>query len=361
MSRSEPDVTARSDKHRADDSSSSSTYTAKIRLRSSEFRKKREEGWRDLEAFITKAEKRGIKALPAADLQRLPVLYRSALSSLSVARSIAQDRNLLTYLENLTLRSFIVVYGPRSSLFRAIGQFFARDFPRAVRAGGWHILIAFAALMVGTIAGFALVMIDQSWFDSFVPGWIAHSRGPDASVEVLRESIFPEKFPGFAETFGAFASFLFLHNSTVGVLTLVLGFAVGIPSVLLTIQQGTMLGAMIAAFHMHGLTVDFIGWLSIHGVTELSAIVLCCAGGLMIGEKMLFPGRYSRMDAVRRNGHLAAQVVIGAIFMLLIAGILEGGFRQLITDTPTRYAIGGASGLVWLSYFLFSGRRGAHR
>lgn len=331
-------------------------YTAKIRLRSSEFRKKREAGWRDLDAFITKAEKRGIKALPARDLQRLPVLYRSALSSLSVARSIALDRNLLNYLENLTLRAFIVVYGPRTGLLRSFASFFSRDFPQAVRGAGWHILIAFAALAVGTIAGFTLVKMDPNWYRAFVPDWLAGSRGPSASYETLKESLFPEKFPGFAETFGAFASYLFLHNATVALITLVLGFAIGIAGILLTIKQGLMLGAFVAIFEKHGLTVDVIGWLSIHGVTELTAIILACAAGLMIGEKMLFPGRYSRMEAMRQHGHRAAQVTLGAIFMLFIAGILEGGFRQYITDTPTRYLIGGLSGVLWLAYFLLAGR-----
>ena len=32
----------------------------------------------------------------------------------------------------------------------------------------------------------------------------------------------------------------------------------------------------------------------------------------------------------------------GAVLMLLVAGILEGGFRQLIANTEARFAIGGA-------------------
>lgn len=334
-------------------------YKAKIRLRSSEFRKKREDGWRELETFITRAEKRGIKSLPAADLQRLPVLYRSALSSLSVARSIALDRNLLIYLENLTLRAFIVVYGPRTGLFSSIGSFFARDFPRAVRAGGWHTLIAFFVFLVGNIAAFALVVKDPSWFHSFVPAWLSAGRGPGATREAL-EAVIYAKYPGFVESFGAFSSYLFMHNSKVGILTFCLGFAAGIPTLLLTMSQGTMMGAFVASHYFHGLTVDCLAWLSIHGVTEIGAILLCCAGGLMIAEKVLFPGRYSRLDAVRQKGHQAAHVVIGAMFMLVVAAILEGGFRQLIATTEWRFAVGGATGLLWLAYFTFAGRRRAH-
>src|SRR6266478_558318 len=84
-------------------------------LKSSEFRKGREAGWRDLETLVRRVERRGMRSLSLDELQRLPILYRTALSSLSVSRTIALDRNLLLYLENLALRAFLVVYGPRIS------------------------------------------------------------------------------------------------------------------------------------------------------------------------------------------------------------------------------------------------------
>src|SRR5262249_18599608 len=61
-------------------------------LKSSEFRKGRAEGWRELEGLIDRVERRGVRALSLDELQRLPILYRAALSSLSVARTIALDR-----------------------------------------------------------------------------------------------------------------------------------------------------------------------------------------------------------------------------------------------------------------------------
>ena len=72
-------------------------------------------------------------ALTPEDLERLPLLYRSALSSLSVARAIALDRYLLLYLEDLALRAYLVVYGPRSGLLEGCGDFSAGVFPPRCR------------------------------------------------------------------------------------------------------------------------------------------------------------------------------------------------------------------------------------
>src|SRR5690242_15925579 len=117
-----------------------------IVLKSSEFRKGREAGWRELEGLVGRVERRGVRALTLDELQRLPILYRAALSSLSVARTIALDRNLLLYLEGLAVRAYLAVYGPRANPIAGLHAFFAYELPVAVRSARWHILIAALAL-----------------------------------------------------------------------------------------------------------------------------------------------------------------------------------------------------------------------
>jgi uncharacterized membrane protein SpoIIM required for sporulation len=126
---------------------------------------------------------------------------------------------------------------------------------------------------------------------------------------------------------------------------------------MLNVYQGLVLGAFIALHYNRDLTVDFLGWISIHGTTELGALILLAAGGLLIADKMLFPGRYARLDSLALHGRQAAQIAVGAILMLFVAAILEGGFRQLVASTPWRFAIGFAVGALWIAYFSLCGRR----
>jgi uncharacterized membrane protein SpoIIM required for sporulation len=329
-------------------------------LKSSEFRKGREASWRELDEMVGRVERRGVRALSLEELLRLPILYRAALSSLSVARTIALDRNLLLYLESLSLRSFLAVYGPRASPLEGLKAFFVQELPAAVRAARWHILIATLCLLVGTVAAFMLTLQDETWFASFVPSGLAGGRGASSTrADLLNKEIFAP-WPGAVEAFGIFANVLFSHNTMVGIMTFGLGMAAGVPTVLLSVYQGLPLGAMIAIHYNRELTVDFLGWLSIHGVTELGALILFAAGGLVIAEKILFPGRYSRIENLALHGRLAAQMAAGAVLMLFVAAILEGGFRQLVANTPLRFAIGFGVGALWLIYFSFSGR-GARR
>lgn len=327
-----------------------------IILRSAQFRREREGDWRELERLVAKVERQGIKSLSPQELQRLPLLYRAAVSSLSVARSIVLDHNVLLYLENLTLRAFLVVYGPRATLRESILRFFAKDFPSAVRAIWPHFLIALLALMAGIAAGFLLTTGNEEWFDTLVPSDLAGGRGPSSTrEELLNDQIFAP-WEGVKHAVALFTSTLFQHNTMVGLLSFSLGLAAGVPTILLLIYNGLILGAFIAIHWKHSLTIEFVGWLSIHGVTEFTAILLCGAGGLLIADKILFPGRYSRVRNLAVHGRTAAIVVLGAVGLFFVAAILEGTFRQLIQSTELRYFIGWTMGALWLSYFVLAGR-----
>lgn len=327
-----------------------------LRLKSREFRRAREEGWRELERLVDRVEKHGIPALSAEELERLPLLYRAALSSLSVARSIALDRNLLLYLESLGFRAFLAVYGPRIGVLDSLAAFLRRDFPAAVRSARWHLLVSVLALLAGVVAGFMLVSDDEAWFAALVPGALAGDRGPASTRQELLDGEIFAPWPGALGSFALAANFLLRHNTLIGIMTFALGIAGGVPTVLLMVYQGLSLGAFFALHADRGLAVDFLGWVSIHGVTELTAIALCGAAGLVLGDTVLFPGRYGRLDSLALNGRRAAQIAIGAVLLFFVAAILEGGFRQLVASTGLRFAVGGVTGAFWLAYFLFAGR-----
>jgi uncharacterized membrane protein SpoIIM required for sporulation len=218
-------------------------------------------------------------------------------------------------------------------------------------------MIAVICLVIGATAGFMLVADDESWFSTLVPSTLAQVRGAASTRASLLQGEIFAPWGGSAAMVTLLANFLFAHNTLIGILTFSLGFAAGVPTLLLLTYQGLMLGAFLALHYARGLTVEFLGWILIHGVTELGAILLCGAAGLMIAEKILFPGQYSRIDSLAMQGRMAGHIAVGAILMFFLAAILEGGLRQLVASTPWRFAVAGATGIFWLGYFLRAGTR----
>jgi uncharacterized membrane protein SpoIIM required for sporulation len=112
-----------------------------------------------------------------------------------------------------------------------------------------------------------------------------------------------------------------------------------------------VLGALFALYASRGLGFELGGWIFIHGVTELFAIILGGAAGFRIGWRVAFPGDRSRIDAAADAGRSAAPVLAGVVLMLVVAGLLEGFARQLITNDLIRYAIAISTLIIWTGYF----------
>lgn len=312
------------------------------------FRAQREAEWRRLEEIVARAERRSLRRLSDEDLLALPVLYRGALSSLSVARETSLDLELVTYLEDLCARAYFFVYGVRTSAAKRLKSFFLHDWPAAARALWKETLVALALTAVGALAGYLLVINEATWFDSLMPQGLTQGRDFTASRESLRETLYDS---GGASALSVFATYLFTHNSQVSIFAFALGFAFGVPTAMLLIYNGTTLGAFMALFVSRDLGIEMGGWLIIHGSTEFFAIVLAGAAGIRIGWSVVFPGEATRMEAATHSGRTAAQLMGGVILMLLVAGLLEGFGRQLITSDLTRYAIGLSMLAFWLLYF----------
>ena len=325
-------------------------------LKSYRFRREREDHWTELGELVDQAERRGIKSLSADQLFRLPGLYRACMSSLSVARSISLDANLLSYLESLATRAYFVVYGVRDRFGAVVRQFFRRDFPTAVRATSGPIFLALLLLTAGIWTGWSVTAADSAWFDAFISAEMASGRTPRASREQLASYLFDAAPRDATGAFLQFAAMLFDNNARVGILCFALGAMFGAPVALLVFANGLPVGALLAVHARHGLTVEFLGWLSIHGTTELLAIFLCAGAGFHLGGAMLWPGRRTRLRALADHGRRAAVLLVGAVVMLFAAALLEGFARQLISLTSIRLGIGILMLCAWLVYFLFCGR-----
>jgi uncharacterized membrane protein SpoIIM required for sporulation len=323
-------------------------------MRSARFRAEREADWQLLEQLVAKAERVGLHRMEFAQARDLSASYRRATTSLAIAREISLDRALLDYLEALTARAYLSVYAPQERIGGLLRRFFATSAPQAIRRSWLFIAIGFLCMGLGALTGFLLYFENEAWYFVFLPPELAGGRTPEATTSYLRSVIYDTN-PD-SSGLGAFATFLFSHNTRIAIFVFGLGVFVCFPAIFLTYYNGLSLGAIMALHVDRGLGWDMGGWLSIHGVTELSAICIACGGGVKLGAAILFPGQDSRREALRLAGRDAVKLALVAAVMLVAAALLEGFLRQLVQDMTTRYAIGWGIGLLWLSWMLMAGR-----
>jgi len=96
-----------------------------------------------------------------------------------------------------------------------------------------------------------------------------------------------------------------------------------------------------------------------HGVVELSATCLAGAAGLSMGWALLAPGRYRRRDALVIAALDAVKLVIGVVFLLVFAGLVEAFISHSLLSKSFKVTFGIASSVALYAYLFIAARTSA--
>jgi uncharacterized membrane protein SpoIIM required for sporulation len=304
--------------------------------------------WDELSALLDKAKRVGARGLTAEELARLDRLYRLSTIHLAQVRLRTTNQALVDRLNRLVARahSFIYVAPRQNPVARAV-NFYAAGFARTVARTWRYHLAAFLLFAAGTLAAYWGTLNNELTAYALLGDDV---RLPGASAEQLQNVLRSNREWGATEKF-QFASFLLTHNTKVGFTAFALGVFCGVPTVFLMLMNGGMLGAFAAVHHTKGVETEMWAWILVHGVTELTAIMLCGGAGLMLGMAVLRPRYATRAQSLLQAGREAFRIVLGVVPMFVLAGIIESYVRQSHLSVDGRLIFAGATAVFWAAYF----------
>lgn len=310
--------------------------------------------WDELESLV-RVGRRSLGRLSPDQRRRLDVLYRRTAVCLARVDTRGDDPSLAAYLHGLVAAAHSLIYRPRrTSVWTGAVRFVIEGFARTV-ARHWRLhAIAAVLFLGGLLIGFGSSRADPE---------VAHAlwstddpRQPGATDEQL-QAVLRHGRDDSADRKFSFASLLFQNNLKVGLMALASGILAAVPTVFLMVLNGLHLGSFLAIHDRPGLRAETWAWLLPHGVTEMTAIVLCGGVGLLIGSAVVQPGRVSRWTALAAAGRDAGRTCLGIAVMLVAAAVLESYLRQSHLTTGQRLAVAATSALFWIGYFAWGGVR----
>ena len=149
-----------------------------------------------------------------------------------------------------------------------------------------------------------------------------------------------------------FASFLFSHNLKVGLLSMGLGVLAGVPTVILMLYNGMMVGTFLSLYIKAGLGLELSGpWILPHGITELFGDRALRRHGTAVSSGGDQPRTADASRGVVDAGTEAARTAISIAGMLAVAAFIESFVRQSHLTTNERFVYAGLTGLFWTVYF----------
>ena len=113
-------------------------------------------------------------------------------------------------------------------------------------------------------------------------------------------------------------------------------FSVG--TLYIMMRNGIMLGSFLYFFYDNDLLWESTRTIWIHGTIEISVIVIASCAGMVLGNGLLFPGTYTRLDSFKRSFKAGLKIMVSTIPFFIVAGFLEG-FVTRHTEMPDWLAL----------------------
>lgn len=289
------------------------------------------------------------RRLSGAEADELMALYRRTSQQLSRLQSHSPDPELIGGLSALLTRARGRVLGTRVDAWRAVGRFFTHSFPAAVyRVWPWWAGVAAIFLALSTGLGVWVSGSGSARRDLGLPDDAGRLTGPGGEFETYYSD----------HPHDAFAAQVWTNNAWVTAVALFTGLLI-LPAAYALFMNALNLGISAGLMADAGRLDAFFGFILPHGMLELTAVFVAGGAGMKLGWTLIDPGRFSRAQALARQGQACATVALGLVAVLLVSGMIEGFVTPSGWPAAVRIGIGLVAELGFLGYVFGVGRRAA--
>jgi len=243
--------------------------------------------------------------------------FTKLVDDLAYAKTFYPTSRVTQYINSLAAKIYLGIYRNRKEESNRIVKFWKYDVPIAIRKH--HLVILFALIIF-------FVFFSIGFFSSVKePGFVREVLG-DAYVDMTEKNIREgNPFNVYAnENSFVMWMWIMLNNILVSFRYFFRGIALGIPSLTALGKESIRLGAFEHMFSAKGLGGQAVITVLIHGMLELTAIIITCAAGVVMGTGYLFPKTGRRFDAFRDGVKDGVKMVLGLIPVFVIAAFFEG-------------------------------------
>ncbi|MFA5326752.1 MAG: stage II sporulation protein M [Prolixibacteraceae bacterium] len=253
-------------------------------------------------------------------------MFISLTDDLAYSRTYFPDAKTTHYLNQLTQKAHGILSQNKPVSKNRIKAFWVSEFPLLVYASRKEIFVSFVILVLSVLIGILSTMYDNGFTriimgDSYVNMSLSNiQKGDPLAVYKSMNQI--DMFLGIT-----------LNNIRVSFIAFVMGLLTPVGTGFMIMRNGVMLGTFHAFLAGQGFLLDSIATIWVHGTYEIFAITVAGGAGIVIGNSIIFPGTFSRLDSFRKGAVRGSKLVMGLVPVFVVAGFLES-FITRYTQAP---------------------------
>ena len=243
--------------------------------------------------------------------------YTGVTADLAFAYTYYPESRITIYLNELAATLHNAIYRNKREKWSRIVTFWTREVPQTMFEARRLLLASLVVMLVSVLIGVVSQMGDHDFCRIILGDYYV-----DMTLDNIQKGV-PMNVYAMDGEVDSFLS-ITLNNIGVAFRIFVMGMLTSVGSGLMLLYNGVMLGCFETFFWQHGLLYDSMLSVFLHGTLEISAIVVAGAGGLALGNGMLFPGTFSRIASFKRGAKRGLKIVVGTVPIFIIAGFIEG-------------------------------------
>jgi len=243
--------------------------------------------------------------------------YIELTNDLAYAQTFYPESKTREFLNELSIYAHQSIYKDQKSSNNQFLDFFKRDIPKAVFESRKPLLYSFLIFSLAILIGIVSAHYD--------PNFVRLILG-DAYVETTIENIKsgnPAAIYASGSEVGS-ALMITINNIQVAFYAFALGIFFSVGTGYILFSNGIMLGAFHYMFFKYGVLGKAMSAIWIHGAFEISVIIIAGGCGILIGNSILFPKSYKRIDSFKYHIKNAGIILVSTIPFFIVAGFLEG-------------------------------------
>ncbi|QSS96739.1 stage II sporulation protein M [Psychroflexus sp. ALD_RP9] len=265
------------------------------------------------------------------DAEVLSDLYIKLTDDLSYAQTFYKGSETHKYLNELSVAAHQKIYKNKRESRNKFYQFYFVEFPLMFYQYQKQLLFSFVVFAFFVAVGAFSAANDSDFVrlilgDAYVNQTIANIESGDP-MAIYKKSNQVDMFLGIT-----------INNIRVSLTAFTLGVLLGLGTLYIVIQNAVMLGSFQFFFYEKGLLWESARTIWIHGTIEISVIILGACAGFVVGQSILMPRTYTRLQSFINGAKDGLKIVISTVPFFIIAGFLEG-FVTRLTEMPDWLAI----------------------
>ncbi len=260
------------------------------------------------------------------DPDELAKRYISLTDDLAFAKTFYKNSKTTAYLNGLASKHHQSIYINKKEKTNRFIIFWKTELPGLFFYHKKSLVIAFTFFIISCLIG----ALSAKYDDTFIRLILG-----DGYVNMTNENIAKGDPFGVYKSQEEFMMFITiaLNNIFVAFYTFVGGIFLSLGTVTSMVRNGIMLGSFEYYFFSKGLGIQSILVIWIHGTLEISAIIIAGAAGIILGNSILFPKTYTRLEAFKRGAKDGLKIIVGLVPIFIIAAFFEG-FITRHTNMP---------------------------